>query len=63
MLAQKHGNYTEAKCETVATKHGVPDHKGHYEKAPQDKFKGEGGAGILEHSGCELHMTKQKNGR
>ncbi len=30
-LAQKHGNYTEGNCQTVATKHGVPDHKGSYE--------------------------------
>ncbi len=30
-LAQKHGNYTEGNCATVATKHGVPDHKGHFE--------------------------------
>ncbi len=46
-VAQKHGNYTEANCATVAEKHGVPDHKGHYEKAPQDKFSGVGGAGVL----------------
>ena len=30
-VAQKHGNFTEEKCATVAEKHGVPDHKGHYE--------------------------------
>ncbi len=30
-LAQKHGNYTEGNCATVATKKGVPDHKGHFE--------------------------------
>ncbi len=59
-LAQKHGNYTEEKCETVATKHGVPDHKGHYEKAPQDKFKGEGGAGILETQWLECDETVEE---
>ncbi len=50
-VAQKDGNYTESQCETVAgkTKKGVftPDHKGKYEKATQDKFSGEGGAGVL----------------
>ncbi len=30
-VAQKHGNFTEEKCATVAEKHGAPDHKGHYE--------------------------------
>ncbi len=30
-MAQKHGNYTEGNCKTVAEKHGVPDHKGHFE--------------------------------
>ncbi len=30
-VPQKHGNFTEEKCATVAEKHGVPDHKGHYE--------------------------------
>jgi hypothetical protein len=33
-VAQKHGNYTEGNCFTVATKKGVPDHKGKYEWLP-----------------------------
>jgi hypothetical protein len=32
-VAQKHGNFTEAGCKTVAEKKGKPDHKGTYEKA------------------------------
>ncbi len=58
-IAQKHGNYTEGNCQTVATKHGVPSHKGGYE------WLGGGGAscyamkhGNYADSGCTTVATK-----
>jgi hypothetical protein len=39
--AMKHGNFTEGACKTVAEKHGVPDHKGHFELAPSPAYTSE----------------------
>ena len=33
-VAQKDGNYTDGNCQTIATKKGVPDHKGSHEWVP-----------------------------
>ena len=34
-IATKNGIYHRSNCQTVATKHGVPDHKGAYEWIPR----------------------------
>ena len=36
--AQKHGNFTESGCKTVAEKKGKPDHKGGFELSSGRKF-------------------------
>ncbi len=58
-VAQKHGNYTDPNCTTVATKHGNPSHKGGFE------WLGGGGAscyamkhGNYADAGCTTVATK-----
>jgi hypothetical protein len=56
--AQKHGNFTESGCKTVAEKKGVPDHKGHYELVPVAACVAQKHGNFTE-SGCKTVAEKK----